>query len=654
MIELKNINKIYRMGKVEVKALNNISLKVERGEFVAIMGPSGSGKSTLLHIIGFLDKPDSGSYTILDNEITRLKDNQQALLRNQLVGFVFQQFNLLPRITALANVGLPLIYSGRQTVVKNALDKIQAVGLASRATHRPNELSGGEQQRVAIARSLVNEPFVILADEPTGNLDSKSEEEIIAILEHLNKSGKTIIMVTHEQEIAQHAQRIISMRDGCIISDERKQSVSVQVAEGAQAALKNIISNAHSVVSKTELLDHVKQSYGAIISNKMRSFLSMLGILIGVAAVITVLALGQGARESVEQRMQYLGANLLIVRPGARTMHGVTLESEAVAHLTEADAEAIGQLPEIKYASPAVGGSVHVVHENKNFNTLLHGQGINYQHIRYAQPTKGRFFTEEEVLEKKKVAVIGTTVAGNLFGNKDPIGKEIKINRISFLVIGVLPKKGGADRGFDQDDIVIIPISTAMDRVLGQEYVGWIDVQVKDKSLIEQAEKSVQSLMRKRHRLREKQEDTFDIHNMTRLQNVLTGQARDMSILLICVASISLLVGGIGIMNIMLVSVTERTREIGLRKALGAKNRDIMSQFLIESVVLAFNGGFLGIMLGSGISITISQFAKWPTKISFLSILLAFGFSVTIGLLFGLFPANKAAKLNPIEALRYE
>lgn len=654
MIELKNITKTYHMGKVSVKALNNVSLKIDSGEFVAIMGSSGSGKSTLLHMIGFLDKPDSGSYTVLGNEITKLKDDQLALLRNQLVGFIFQQFDLLPRITALANVELPLIYSGKQIDVQNASHKIQDVGLSHRAMHRPNELSGGEQQRVAIARSLVNESLIILADEPTGNLDSKSGEEIISILRRLNESGKTIIMVTHEQEIAKYAQRIISMRDGCIVSDERKQSAPVAAAESMLGSLKDIISSAHSAVGKAELLDHVKQSYVAIVSNKMRSFLSMLGILIGVGAVIAVLALGQGAKESVEKRMQYLGANLLIVRPGPRASRGVTLEAGAATRLTIEDAEAIGQLPEIKHTSPAVGSRVQVVYESKNHNTLLHGQGVNYQNIRFAQPTEGRFFTEEEVGEKKKVAIVGTTVVENLFGDKSPVGEFIKINRISFRVIGVLPKRGGADRGFDQDDIIVIPISTAMHRLLGQKYVGWIDVQVKNKDLIEQAQESIELIMRKRNRLLKNQENTFNIHNMTRIQGVLTGQAKDMSILLVSVAGISLLVGGIGIMNIMLVSVTERTREIGLRKALGAKNRDIMTQFLIESVVLAFNGGLLGIMLGCTAAVIISQFAKWPTKISFLSIMLAFGFSVIIGLLFGLFPAHKAAKLNPIEALRYE
>ena len=653
MIELKNINKTYRSGKVEVKALRNISLHIAPGEFVAIMGPSGSGKSTLLHILGFLDRPDSGLYNLRGTEITRLTDDELAILRNRLVGFVFQQFHLLPRITALQNAELPLIYAGKRRLKEKARDKIKEVGLIGRASHRSNELSGGEQQRVAIARSLVNEPLIILADEPTGNLDTKSEEEIMAILEDLNQKGKTIIMVTHEREIAQYAKRIIRMRDGEIISDETVKD-SLHEISLSPISVDNILSEAHSTMAKAEFVDHIRQSITAIVSHKMRSVLSMLGILIGVAAVIAMLALGYGARESISQRLASLGSNLLMVRPGSRRQHGVALEAGLITRLTLQDANAIAELSEVKRVSPSVSGrGGQLVYGNKNWNTQIQGTGVDYGLMRASNPVVGRFFTEEELRVREKVVLLGATVAKELFGDNNPVGATIKINRINFNVIGLLPEKG-ATGWRDQDDLVIIPVTTAMYRVLGREYVSSIDVEIKDSSLMEQAQESISKLIIKKHRLNKDDEDSFQIRNMAEIQETVESTTKTMTWLLGSIAAISLLVGGIGIMNIMLVSVTERTREIGLRKAIGARRTDIMVQFLIESAVMTFVGGIAGVVFGSGIAWLLAIFAGWPTKISAFPIILAVTFSVGIGIGFGLWPARQAAKLNPIEALRYE
>ena len=316
MIELKNITKIYKTGKVEFKALDNVSLKIEAGEFVAIMGASGSGKSTMLNILGFLDKPDSGRYLLHGKDISNLEDDELSILRNHIAGFVFQQFHLLPRMTALGNAELPLIYAGKRDMKHIAAEKIKAVGLAHRETHSPNEMSGGEQQRVAIARSMVNEPLIIFADEPTGNLDTKSEEEILGILDRLNKEGKTIIMVTHEDEIAKHAKRIIRMRDGQIISDKRKVKLKNTNMLDTRP-IDEALSKAHGAFGRAEFIDYIRQALGSIISHKLRSFLSMLGILIGVAAVISMMALGQGAQDSVTQTLSSLGSNILMVRPGS-------------------------------------------------------------------------------------------------------------------------------------------------------------------------------------------------------------------------------------------------------------------------------------------------------------------------------------------------
>ena len=529
------------------------------------------------------------------------------------------------------------------------------MGVTQRASHSPNELSGGERQRVAIARSLVNEPLIIFADEPTGNLDTKSGQEIMSILQRLNQSGKTIVMVTHEKEIAQYAKRIIHMRDGEIISDETVKAETEKVSStSVNISAKDILSESHSTVRKAEFLDHIRQAVHAIVSHKMRSVLSILGILIGVAAVIAMLALGQGAKDSISQRLASLGSNLLVIRPGSRQTHGgVALEAGAITRFTLKDAEAITKLPMLEKVSPIVKGRAQLVYGNKNWNTQVSGTGVDYAPMRASIPTVGRFFTEEELRMRKKVVLLGTTIVKEVFENINPVGSTVRINRINFKVIGVLPEKG-ATGWRDQDDLVVIPITTAMYRLLGKDYVDSIDVQVKDISMMEHAQSSIRRLIIKRHRLDKADENSFQIRNMAEIQEVLQSTTRTMTLLLGSIAAIALLVGGIGIMNIMLVSVTERTREIGLRKAIGARRKDILTQFLIESVVMTFSGGIIGIIFGIGIAALLSFFAGWATKVSISSVILATTFSIAVGIAFGFWPARQAAKLNPIEALRYE
>jgi len=655
MIELKNISKTYHMGNVEVKALQNVSLTIAPGEFLAIMGPSGSGKSTLMHVLGLLDRPDTGEYYLGARKISVLSDEELSAVRNRLVGFVFQQFHLLPRMTALENAALPLIYAGKRHLKEKAKEEIQEVGLVDRMNHRPNELSGGQQQRVAVARSLVNDPLIIMADEPTGNLDSKSKEEIILILKKLNQKGKTVIVVTHEQEVASHARRRITMLDGQIVSDE-KSGVQPKLSKGNQAdeIIDVVLSKSERKARKAEFWDYLRQAAGAMISHKMRSFLSILGILIGVAAVISMLAIGQGAKESIEKQLASLGSNLLIVRPGSSRFHGVALESGSVTRFTFQDVDAIKKLgDEIKNISPSVTGRGQIVYGNKNWNTQLEGVDIDYAEMRASVPPIGRFFTDYEVKMREKVALLGPTVARELFADTNPVGEAIKINLINFRVIGVLPAKGGA--GFhDQDDTVLIPVTTAMYRVLGKEYLDTIYVEAKSPDLIDKVQEDISNVIIKQHHLNKSEQDTFQIRNMTDIKNTLETTTKTMSLLLGAIAAISLLVGGIGIMNIMLVSVTERTREIGLRKAIGANNKDIMVQFLIEAVLMSLIGGVVGVLLGAGISILISMFAGWAVKVSLSSVILAATFSLFVGIVFGLWPASKAAKLDPIEALRYE
>ncbi len=655
MIEFKSVSKTYQMGKVQVKALSNVSLKIGAGEFVAIMGASGSGKSTLMHIMGLLDRPDSGSYLLEGKEATVLSDEELAITRNRLVGFIFQQFHLLPRMTALENAELPLIYAGKHHLKEKARDKIKLVGLSERQGHRPNELSGGQQQRVAIARALVNEPPLILADEPTGNLDSKSKEEIIGILKRLNEEGKTVIIVTHEKEVADHAKRIIHMRDGEIISDECVgQLKSCQAKEEPfEISIGKAGLSSSRAIGGMKFFDYFKQAGFAMLAHKMRSGLSILGILIGVAAVIAMLAVGEGAKVSIEAQLASLGSNLLVVRPGSSRLHGVALESGAVTRFTFQDVEAMKKLPGVEKISPSVTGRAQIVYANKNWNTQVEGVGVDYAQMRASLPEIGRFITDHEIKLRDKVALLGPTVARELFGDVNPVGETIKINLVNFKVIGVLVSKG-ANTFHDQDDIVLVPVTTAMYRLFGKQYIDTIYIEGTDSQSLEPLTEEISKMIIKEHHLDKNDEDSFQIRNMTDIKNALESTTKTMSLLLGAIAAISLLVGGIGIMNIMLVSVTERTREIGLRKAIGANDRDIMTQFVIEAVMLSFLGGLGGVLLGSGISVLISTLAGWAVKISLFSVSLATTFSLIIGLVFGLWPAKQASHLDPIEALRYE
>ncbi|OHD70939.1 MAG: MacB family efflux pump subunit [Spirochaetes bacterium RBG_16_49_21] len=652
MIELKNVSKIYDTGTVQVRALSDVSLSIEEGEFVAVMGHSGSGKSTLLNILGFLDKPDEGTYLLMGRDITELGDDELSLLRNHIAGFVFQQFNLLPRMNSLENVGLPLVYAGKRDFKDTAREKIRQVMLARRERHYPNELSGGEQQRVAIARAIVNRPLIVFADEPTGNLDTKSEEEIISVLEDLNREGITIIMVTHEQEIAAHAKRIIRMRDGRIISDE-KLVRKKRPLSGRGRSINEILSNRHSYFGTAEFVDYLKQAMESIVSHKLRSILSMLGILIGVAAVIAMLALGEGAKESITRSLSSLGSNLLTIRSGSHRQMGVALETGLVTRLTLQDARELSRLSEVRRISASVVGRGQVVYNNRNWNTQIWGTGAEYAYMKAAVPLQGRFFTDDELRSRKKVAVVGATIIKELFGSTNPVGRTFKINRINFKIIGVLPVKG-VTFFRDQDDAAVIPVTTAMYRLLGKEYVDFIDVEITNQALIDQAILSIRKLIIKRHRLLPDDEDSFEIRDMSEIRDLMTSTTKTMSLLLGIVASISLFVGGIGIMNIMLVSVKERIKEIGLRKAIGARRKDILLQFLIESSLLTFSGGIVGIILGCGVSILISLMAQWSIKISPSAVLISSLFSILIGIGFGFWPAVQASRLNPIEALRYE
>jgi macrolide transport system ATP-binding/permease protein len=652
IISLRGVSKKYTIGGEVVRALDNVDVDIEEGDFVAIMGASGSGKSTLMHVIGLLDEPDGGKYILQGLDVSRRRSTELASLRNRLFGFVFQQFFLLPRVSSITNVLLPRLYSGNGGYKDKgwALQLLERVGLSNRAENRSNQLSGGQQQRVAIARALVNNPSIILADEPTGNLDSQNTELILDQLSALNEEGRTILIVTHENDVGARARRILRLRDGKITSDERSrplpQSGSIHVDNNLTLPRRSVLAGIPS---------HIHEGMQSILSNKIRSFLSILGILIGVAAVIAMLALGRGAQTVIEKQLATLGSNLLVVRPGAVRVGGVALESGAATRLSLRDVEQLkrSNLP-VTRVGGVVNGPVQVTAAGANWSTRIFSVEPPYEFMRRSTPQLGRFFTEEENQRRELVAILGVVVSRQLFNGTNPVGAEIRINKIPFRVIGVLPELG-ATAWRDQDDQVIIPLMTGMRRVLGKDYLDYIEVEGVTSDGLEDLEKDLKSFFAERHRVPPSQQnEAFEIRNLADIREALVASSRTMSVLLSVIAAISLLVGGIGIMNIMLVSVTERTREIGLRKAVGATQSDILLQFLAEAIVISVFGGIIGVAFGWTIVTVISEVAGWAASLEPDSILLSLSFAFAIGVIFGVYPARKASKLNPIVALRYD
>ena len=659
VIRIENLTKIYRTGKVEVEALKGVSLTLERGEFVAVMGPSGSGKSTFLNLLGCLDHPTSGVYLLNGTDVSTLRDDALAAIRNRSIGFVFQGFNLLSRTSAQHNIELPLVYTGNRKRGRIAHELLDAVGLPERGSHTPSELSGGEQQRVAIARALVNSPAIILADEPTGNLDSHTSDEIMEIFRSLNRAGITILMVTHEEEVAAHAKRLVRFRDGRIVSDEpivneapvRASGIDVERI-GRQRGNGN--GRRGSVFSPGEIYENLRTAVRSLWKNRMRAILTALGILIGVGAVIAMVSVGQGASQSVSQRIEGLGSNLLTVIPGSmRAEGGVRQGFGSVTTLTYSDAEAIrDQVPNVTGVAPEASSRAQLRYLRNTWSTNVVGTFPDYPLVHNWPVASGTFFSDEDNKMKRNVAVIGEDIVTNLFGETDPIGLTMKIGPVSFKVIGVLQKKGGGGF-FSQDDTVLIPLQTAVSRFTGQRNIRNIAVSVSQKDLMNPTRDEITEFLRQRHKLADNADNDFTIMSQEDILATAQSVTGVLTILLASIAGISLVVGGIGIMNIMLVSVTERTREIGIRKALGARRRDILSQFLTEAIILSAIGGFLGWALGALLAMIVSKLGL-ATSISAGTVLLALGFSVAVGVFFGIYPAQKASRMDPIQALHFE
>jgi macrolide transport system ATP-binding/permease protein len=685
VIAVRNVTKIYQLGDQEVRALRGVSLTIERGEFVAIMGASGSGKSTLMNIIGCLDQPTAGEYLLDGIDVAGLDEPALARIRSRRIGFVFQSFNLLSRTSASENVLLPLFYSGQMVGgAAKVRDALALLGLADRGRNHPNQLSGGQQQRVAIARALINSPTILLADEPTGNLDSQTAKEIMGTIRSLNRErGLTVVLVTHERGLAEVADRIINMSDGLVVSDERRAERS-PVPDMPAAASRDDLQGATPLTEARSFLWMALLAAGRGISrNKLRSALTMLGIFIGVAALIAMLAVGEGARAALKKQLESLGTNLLVVLPGTTRANGVRAGIGSAATLRASDGAAIleedSAVADISYVNRQ---NAQVVNGNQNWSTSVQGVTPSYLSIRDWPVASGRTLNDQDESNARTVCLLGQTARANLFNEfENPVGATIRIKNVEMEVVGVLANKGHSASGQDQDDTVLIPFRTSQERVLGVAapsstqnqatvffappnpfgiqpkltgFVHTMYVQARSAELVKPALLQVTQTLERLHRIKPGQPDDFTVRDLTEIAEVAEQSSRVMELLLAAIASISLLVGGIGIMNILLVSVTERTREIGIRMAIGARRVHVLLQFLVEAALLSLMGGGAGVLIGAIASKVISQVAGWPTLLHPLVVLAAFLFSAAIGLFFGYYPARQASLLNPIDALRYE
>jgi macrolide transport system ATP-binding/permease protein len=642
ILELSGIEKHYKNGDTTVRALDGVSLKIRRGEFIAIMGQSGSGKSTLMNILGCLDRPTAGSYKVLGREAANLEPDELASLRRETFGFVFQKYNLLATASAGENVEIPSVYAGlpKRKRAERAASLLARLGLGDRTAHRPSELSGGQQQRVAIARALVNDPPVILADEPTGALDSKSGDEVLALLTQLHAEGRTIILITHAENVARHAGRIVRIQDGRILEDTG--SFTDQATESVAANNRSFKSAVGLMASVQEALVTAWRSLGV---NIFRTMLTLLGIIIGVAAVVAMLAVGEGSRQKVLDRISSFGTNLMLIRPGAAGIRN----AGDIATLVPDDAVAIKALPNIETALAERSSRVTVRYGNLDYQTSAQGTGQDFPSARDWPVAEGQFFNADDMKQYAAVVVLGRTVARTLFPDgASPVGKYILMRSVPFVVIGVMTEKGASPNGSDQDDVVFVPISTGLVRLFGKNYLSSITIKVNDAADIDATQARIETLLKARHNA-----EDFSVRNMASFLQAAMETQDTFTLLLGTVAAISLLVGGIGVMNIMLVSVVERTREIGIRMATGARMRDIMLQFNIEAAVVCAAGGFLGIIVGV-IAGLVLRYSGMTVVFSVMPAALAFACASATGLIFGYLPARQAAQLDPVVALASE
>jgi macrolide transport system ATP-binding/permease protein len=642
VIELRQVTKSYANGELTTQVLHGIDLKIYAGEFLAIIGQSGSGKSTMMNILGCLDRPTSGTYLFNGRDVSDFDRDELSDLRREAFGFVFQSYNLIGGSTASENVEIPAMYAGVELHERHERSRalLTRLGLEERLHFRPKQLSGGQQQRVSIARALMNGGQIILADEPTGALDSRSGVEVMKLLDELSAQGHTVILITHSHEVADHARRVIEIRDGNIVSDP-----GPMITEHAH--VEHVTSKRGTMTQFAEGFESAKNAFRALRHNMLRSFLTLLGIVIGVGSVITMLAIGDGAKQQVLDRISAMGSNLLTVRPGVPNQRGFNNTSTLVID----DVNAIdGNIGNIVAAIPAQESNATLRHGENDTTAQIIGTSYKFPQARQWPVSEGTFFAAEDEEEHEAVAVLGRTTADDLFPDgEDPIGQYVLIGTQPFQVIGVMSRKGAAPTGQDQDEVVLVPYATSQMRLSGNRYLNRATIAVDDVNKIKETTAEIESLLAERH-------GTVDFRIMNAgmfLENEVASR-QTMTMLLGSIAAISLLVGGIGVMNIMLVSVTERTREIGIRMATGARTRNILQQFLIEALVVSAVGGIIGVIIGLGAAFIVGSATTTPVMFRVFPVVLAFGSAFATGLIFGWLPARKAAYLDPVVALQSE
>ena len=644
IIELKNIHKYFGQDGNRVHVLKGINLSIEKGDFVAIIGQSGSGKSTMMNIIGCLDVPTSGSYKINGVEVGKMNKDQLAELRCKTFGFIFQRYNLLNNLKASENAALPAVYLGLNAEDRNkrAVELLKQLELGNKLGNKPSELSGGQQQRVSIARALMNGGEIILADEPTGALDSKSGEMVMEIIKKLHRQGHTIILVTHDGKIAAQASRIIEIKDGEIVADERKASDFYEVKDAVKPVKRSRID-----MMKYSFLESLKMSLHAILANKMRSLLTMLGIIIGIASVVSVVALGNASQAKIMAQINSMGTNTIDIMPG--TGFG-DMRSGRVKTLKVSDSNYLAQQGFVDNSTPSVSASGTLVYGNYSLTAQLRGVGAQYFEVKGRDIAQGRVFSEREVDNMASVVVIDDNTLNEIFAdNPNPIGEIIMFNKKPLKIIGVTEKDSNPGPMSETMNIWT-PYTTAMYKINGSSDINSITVKVSDAVNSQVAEESIENILTALHGTKD-----FFMINSDSIKQTVESATNTMKLLIASIAVISLIVGGIGVMNIMLVSVTERTREIGIRMAIGAQQADILLQFLIEAILICLVGGFMGVALSMIIGFCFNTFSEdFGMIFSTASIVLALVCSTAIGIIFGYMPAKNASNLNPIDALASE
>ena len=643
LIELKGIRKRYggHDGAPAVEVLRGVTLSIGAGEFVAIVGASGSGKSTLMHLLGCLDRPSDGTYHFAGQDVAGLNPDELAWLRREAFGFVFQGYHLIATESARENVEVPALYAGMPAAERHARSAalLQRLGLGERFDHRPNQLSGGQQQRVSIARALMNGGRIILADEPTGALDSSSGAEVMALLGELADAGHTIILITHDRKVAAQARRVIEIRDGEIIEDSGAVAIPATAATLAPLDMSRASNNTGASLG-TELLDAARAAWRVLWINRFRTGLTLLGIVIGVASVIVMLAIGLGTRQQVMAQLGAFGSNLLYVASRG--------ESSRIPgrSITLADLEALRDVPGISHVLPNVTGNKVIRHGNIDVQTYVRGTGPALPQIQTWPVAKGGFFTEQDEREMATVAVLGARLAEKLMPDvSNPVGQSILIGNVPFQVIGVMSSKGALTGEKDEDDVLLLPFSTAGIRVFGQREPTYTVLAAADVKRVTEVEAAVDAVLFERHRIRD-----YGISNAAASIAAEAKTQDNMTMMLSLIAAVSLVVGGIGVMNVMLMTVRERTREIGIRMATGARRRDILRQFLTEAVLVSVVGGVAGIVVGVAFAALLLVW-EVPVIFSLSAIGGAFACAVVTGLVFGFMPARKASGLDPVVAL---